>query len=710
MPAKSPQPLSIKEEIAKLRRELLDHDYRYYALSQPIISDAEYDALLRRLRDLEAERPDLVTPDSPTQRVAGQPVEGFERYRHKRPMMSLDNSYSLNELREWARRCERLAGGRTFDYVAELKIDGLSISLIYQDGVLVRGVTRGDGTQGDVVTQNVRTIRSVPLRLRAGESGRDGQPMLFDAGPNEIEVRGEVYLPRESFEKINRELADEGEQTFANPRNAASGTLRMHDSRIVAERGLDIFGYQLFFDGEDAFPTHGEALEWMAKAGFKVNRNWQRCATIDEVIAFCNEWDAKRVGLSYDTDGIVVKVNQVAVREELGSTGKSPRWAIAYKFPAQQASTRLLDVLYQVGRTGAVTPVAVLQPVLLAGTTVARASMHNADEMKRLGVLRGDWVFIEKSGEIIPQVVQVITEKRTGEESELVFPLYCPECETKLVKPADEAVTRCPNPDCPAKLREGLLHFAQRRAMRIEGLGDALVQQLTAWRIKRDKKGETLFDENGEALKLPPLVRDAADLYWLKEKRDELIALERMGTKSADNLLEQIEVSKEAGLARLLYGLGIRHVGERTAQILAQRYGYIEKLSEATSEELAQIYEIGEVVAGSVAEWFTQKRNRRLIEQLKAAGVKMALAGAGEQSVPRVFEGRQFVLTGAFPTMKRDEAKAYIEARGGRVTSSVSKKTDFVVAGEEAGSKLTKAEEIGIKILDEAELLSLGKG
>jgi DNA ligase (NAD+) len=710
MLAKSPRHLSVEEEVAELRRELLDHDYRYYALSQPIISDAEYDALLRRLRDLETERPDLITPDSPTQRVSGQPVEGFERYRHKRPMMSLDNGYSLDELREWARRCERWAGGRSFDYVAELKIDGLSISLIYEGGALARGVTRGDGTQGDVVTQNVRTIRSVPLRLRAEESRENGQPLLFDAGPKEIEVRGEVYLPRESFEKINRELADEGEQTFANPRNAASGTLRMHDPRIVAERGLDIFCYQLFFDGEDAFPTHGESLTWMANAGFKVNPNWRRCVTIDEVVEFCNEWDEKRTGLRYDTDGIVVKVNQVAVREELGSTGKSPRWAIAYKFPAQQASTQLRDVIYQVGRTGAVTPVAVLQPVLLAGTTVARASMHNADEMKRLGVMRGDWVFIEKSGEIIPQVVQVITEKRTGEESELVFPTHCPECETELVKPADEAVTRCPNPDCPAKLRGGLLHFAQRRALRIEGLGDALVQQLTAWRTVRDKKGETLFDESGEAVKLPPLVRDAADLYSLKEKRDELIALERMGAKSADNLLEQIEASKEAGLARLLYGLGIRHVGERTAQILAQHYGDIEKLSQATCEELAQIYEIGEVVARSVAEWFAQQRNRHLIERLKAAGVQMALAETPGQAVARVFEGQQFVLTGTLPTLKRDEAKAYIEARGGRVTGSVSKKTDFVVAGEEAGSKLTKAEELGIKILDEAELLKLGQG
>lgn len=688
---------TIEQEIAELRRELLDHDYRYYVLNQPVVSDAEYDAQMRRLKELEAARPDLVTPDSPTQRVSGQVVEGFERYTHKRPMMSLDNSYSIDDLREWAKRCERLAEGRTFDYVAELKIDGLSISLIYEQGTLARGVTRGDGTQGDVVTQNVRTIRSVPLRLRG------------EGKAHEVEVRGEVFLPRESFDKINRELADEGEQTFANPRNAASGTLRMHDARIVAERALDIFCYQLFFDGTDAFNTHVESLQWMAEAGFKVNANWRCCGTIEKVIEFCNAWDEKRFKLNYDTDGIVVKVNQVGVRDLLGYTGKSPRWAIAYKFPAQQASTRLLDVLYQVGRTGAVTPVAVLEPVLLAGTTVARASMHNADEMKRLGVMRGDWVFIEKSGEIIPQVIKVITERRTGEEKEIIFPTACPECETELVKPAGEAVTRCPNPDCPAKLREGLLHFSQRRAMRIEGLGEALVQQLTSFRVQRDKQGETLFAANGHPVKLPPLVRDAADLYLLKDRRDELIALERMGAKSVDNLLEQIEASKEAGLARLLYGLGIRHVGERTAQILAQHFGEIEKLSAASSEELARIYEIGEVVARSIADWFAQERNQTLVARLKAAGVKTDLAAMAGQPVARIFEGMQFVLTGTLPTMKREEAKAFLEARGGRVVGSVSKKTDYLIAGEDAGSKLTKAQDLGIKILSEAEMLRLGQ-
>jgi DNA ligase (NAD+) len=699
---------SIEQEIADLRREILEHDHRYYTLSEPVISDIEYDALMRRLRELEAERPDLVTPDSPTQRVSGQVAEGFEEYYHKRPMLSLDNSYSIEDLRAWARRCEKLAGGRAFDYVAELKIDGLSLSLIYEEGRLARAVTRGDGFRGEVVTSNAKTIRSIPLRIKE-EEGKKRSP-LFDGSMKEVEARGEVYLPNDVFERINRERAEAELPLFANPRNAASGAMRQLDPKIVADRRLDIFCYQLLFDGAPAFPTHYESLEWMARHGFKVNRHKCYCKTIEDVVAFCNEWETRRDELSYEIDGVVVKVNQVAVQDELGATSKSPRWAIAYKFPARQASTRLLDVIYQVGRTGAVTPVAVLEPVLLAGTTVSRASMHNADEMKRLGVMRDDFVFIEKSGEIIPQVVKVITERRTGEETEFEFPTHCPVCETRLVKPEGEAVTRCPNPDCPAKLREGLLHFASRRAMRIEGLGVALVEQLTSPRIKRDKKGEVVTDEKGQSVSLPPLVRDAADLYHLTERRDELIALERMGAKSADNLLQQIEASKEAGLARLIYALGIRHVGERTATILANHYGGIERLSAATRDEIANIYEIGEVVASSVYEWFQSSRNRKLIKRLAEAGVKMETASAGGEQVPRIFEGKTFVLTGTLPSMKRDDAKAYIEARGGRVSGSVSKKTDFVVAGEEAGSKLDKARDLGVEVIDEDRLVELGQG
>ncbi|MGH9801480.1 MAG: NAD-dependent DNA ligase LigA, partial [Blastocatellia bacterium] len=588
-----------EKEIARLRQQINDHDYSYYVLNSPTVADAEYDALMRRLKELEAERPELVTPDSPTQRVSGQPSEGFEEYFHKRPMLSLDNSYSIEDLRGWAQRCDKLAEGRSFDYVAELKIDGLSLSLIYENGLLVRGVTRGDGTRGEVVTGNARTIRSVPLRI--SEEGAIGR---LGGAVNEVEVRGEVYLPHEAFERVNRERTEQELPTFANPRNAASGAMRQLDPQAVADRHLDIFCYQLLFDGEPAFVSHLESLEWMAARGFKVNQHRKHCRSIEEVIDYCNDWDAKRDGLNYETDGIVVKVNQVAIQDELGWTSKSPRWAIAYKFPARQASTQLLDVIYQVGRTGAVTPVAVLDAVQLAGTTVSRASLHNSEEMIRLGVKRGDFVFIEKSGEIIPQVVKVIIERRSGNETEFEFPTHCPICQTELVKPEGEAITRCPNPDCPAKLRAGLLHFSARRAMRIEGLGEALVEQLTSPRVSRDKKGEVVVDKNGSPMVLPPLVKNVADLYLLADKKDDLLALERMGGKSVDNLFAQIEASKDAGLARLIYGLGIRHVGERTAVILANQYGSMDKLASVSAEELANVFEVGEVVAASIFAWF----------------------------------------------------------------------------------------------------------
>ncbi len=680
---------SVANEILELCRLINDYDYRYYVMNAPVVADVEYDALMKRLRDLETEQPELITPDSPTQRVSGQPAAGFTEYIHKRPMLSLDNSYNIDDLKEWARRCEKLAGGRAFDYVAELKIDGLSISLIYENGVLTNGVTRGDGVRGEAVTNNVRTIRSIPLRIKNE----------LTAKQNEIEVRGEVYLPHESFQQMNRERSEQNLPTYANPRNAASGTMHQLDSQVVAERKLDIFCYQLFFNGDEAFTTHEESMRWMEQAGFKVNAQRRTCKTIDDLIAFCNEWDTKRDDLNYETDGIVIKVNQTAVREEIGWTSKSPRWAIAYKFPARQISTKLIEVIYQVGRTGAITPVAVFEPVLLAGTTVARASLHNADEMKRLGVMLGDYVFIEKSGEIIPQVVKVITERRTGEEKEIVFPTQCPECQTVLVRPEDEAVTRCPNHDCPAKVRERIIYFSARRAMRIEGLGEALAQQLTAARIQ---------DDNQPAL--PPLIHDVADLFHLHEKRDDLIALERMGTKSADNLLAQIEASKQAGLARLLHGLDIRHVGERTAQILAGYFGSMEKLAAASIEELANIFEVGTIMAVAIHEWFGQEINQKLLARLQTAGVMMEVVrAAGESEVERVFEGKQFVLTGTLPTLKRDDAKNFIEARGGRVNSSVSKKTDFIVAGEEAGSKLDRAIELGLTILDETQLIELGQ-
>lgn len=676
--------------IEELRSKIRAHDHRYYVLNEPIVADVEYDALMSELRRLEEKHPELVTPDSPTQRVSGQPAEGFAEYVHQRPMLSLDNSYSIEDLADWVERCERLTGVAESGYVAELKIDGLSLSLIYEGGWLARAVTRGDGVRGEVVTGNARTIRSVPLRL-----GTDASAVA-----RVIEVRGEVYLPAENFERINREREEQELPVFANPRNAAAGTMRQLDPRIVAGRQLEIFCYQLLFDGEPAFATHLESLAWMERSGLRINPHYQGCRNLSELVAYCERWIADRDRLGYEIDGVVIKVDQVRLQEEMGSTARSPRWAIAYKFPARQVSTRLLDITYQVGRTGAVTPVAVLEPVQLAGTTVARASLHNADEMERLGVRRGDWVFIEKSGEIIPQILKVITERRTGEETGFEFPTHCPDCGALLTRPTGEAVSRCPNGGCPAKRREGLLHFASRRAMRIEGLGEALAVQLT---------GGGGSPGDGEPV---ALIRDLADLYHLGAKREELIALDRMGSKSADNLLRQIEQSKEAGLARLLYGLGIRHVGERTASILANHFGSLERLMKAPVEELAGIFEIGEVVAASVHEWFQDSTNRSLIGRLAAAGVRMEIgSGRGPAGVvlSRTFAGRQFVLTGTLPGLKREEAKNFIESRGGRVTSTVSKKTDFVVAGEDPGSKLERARELGVRVIDERELLELGE-
>lgn len=694
MPDKTRKPKAVEVEIEELRQQINQHDYSYYVLNSPTIADVEYDSLMRQLKQLEMEHPELISADSPTQRVSGQTAEGFEEYFHKRPMLSLDNSYSIDDLRDWARRCEKLAGGRHFDYVTELKIDGLSLSLIYESGLLVRAVTRGDGFRGEVVTNNAKTIRSVPLKIDV-------------EGEAEVEVRGEVFLPRKVFERLNRERVEQELPPFANPRNAASGAMRQLDPKMVADRHLDIYCYQLLFDGNPALPAHFESLEWMVKRGFKVNNHRKHCLTIEQVIDYCNQWEKGRDDLNYEIDGVVVKVNQIAIQEELGATAKSPRWAIAYKFPARQASTQLLDIIYQVGRTGAVTPVAVLEPVQLAGTTVSRASLHNSEEMKRLDVRRGDFVFIEKSGEIIPQVIKVITERRTGQETEFEFPTHCPVCQTQLIKPEDEAVTRCLNDSCPAKLRAWLLHFSSRRAMRIEGLGEALVEQLTSERVKRDEKGEIVTDENGCPIHLPPLVEDVADLFKLTDFRDDLLALERMGSKSVDNLLAQIETSKNAGLARLIFGLGIRHVGERTAAILANHFGDLDKLALATTEELARIQEIGDIVGASIADWFDNPRNIRLIERLREAGVKTTAEQSNVSSSPKIFEGLTFVLTGTLPNMKREEARDLIESRGGRVMGSVSRKTNYLVAGDEAGSKLDKAKELGIKIISESDLISL---
>jgi DNA ligase (NAD+) len=663
----------IEAEIRRLRAEVLRHEELYYVHDRPEISDVEYDALVARLRALEEEHPEFQTPDSPTLRVGGRPAEGFAEYVHRRPMLSLENSYNIEDLRAFDERCRKLAGGRAFEYVAELKIDGLSLSVHYEGGVLVRGVTRGDGRVGEDVTPNVRTIRSVPLRLKGAAEGEA-----------EVEVRGEAYLSRKAFERINAEREEAEESKFANPRNAAAGTLRQLDPKVVARRRLDLFAYDVLRGERKPFPTHWEALEWLAAAGFTVNPLRAKCTDIEGVIKFCNELEAERDRLEYEIDGVVVKVNSTALQDEFGATAKAPRWAIAYKYPARQATTQVESIVVQVGRTGALTPVANLTPVQLAGTVVARATLHNEDEIRRLGIKIGDWVNIEKSGEVIPKVLNVVTSRRTGEEKSFEFPKECPVCGGVVSRPEGEVVSRCVAADCPAQLKRSLLHYASRRAMRIEGLGEALVEQLVQ----------------------KHLVRDVADLYALKP--EEVSGLERMAEKSASNLLAQVEASKARDLPQLVYGLGIRHVGERTAAILARHFRSLEALKNASVEQIDAIHEIGLTVAESVRDWFGDEGNVRLCERLRAAGVRTEIAaGAVGERADEAFAGKQFVLTGRMETLTRDEARALIEARGGRVTSTVSKKTDYVVAGEEAGSKLDKAQALGLNIIDEAALRAM---
>lgn len=655
---------SVIDEIEKLREEIRYHEERYYVLDSPEISDVEYDRLLERLENLEKQHPEYITEDSPTQRVGGRPSEGFPEVVHRRPMLSLDNSYNIDELRAFDTRCQRLADGRQVTYVAELKIDGLSISLHYTKDVLTRGVTRGDGRIGEEVTQNARTIRSVPLKLRSSHS------------LGEIEVRGEVFIPRKIFERFNAEREEQGQVKFANPRNAAAGAIRQLDPRIVAKRKLDMFAYDLLKGDRKPFATHWEALNWLEKAGFRVNPQRKLCTSIAEVIDFCNQQEALRDTLDYDIDGVVVKVNSTALQDEFGTTGKAPRWAVAYKYPARQATTRVVSIVVQVGRTGALTPVANLEPVVLAGTTVSRATLHNPDEVKRLGIRIGDWVLIEKGGEVIPKVLKVIESKRTGSERPFRMPRKCPACGGEISRPEGEVVARCVAADCPAQLKGKLRHFASRRAMRIEGLGESLVDQLVSTR----------------------LVRDVGDLYSLS--LEQVAGLERMATRSAKNLLAQIDASRSRDLSNLLYALGIRHVGDRTAAILSNHFGSLEALSNSTLEELVAIPEIGSTVAQSVRDWFDDQGNLALTKRLAEAGVRTKLDRKSKVADER-FVGKQFVLTGALAAMTREEARALIESRGGRVTSSVSKKTDYVIAGTDAGTKLEKATELGIQVLNE---------
>ena len=659
-----------EKRIAKLREEIRRHEHLYYALNRPEISDQEYDALERELRDLEAQHPDLVAPDSPTQRVGERPSESFPAVVHRTPMLSLDNTYSEDELREFQERIFRAVGEREIAYVAELKIDGLSMALHYQKGRFVRAVTRGDGVRGDDVTPNARAIRAIPLVLR-GESV-----------PDELEVRGEVYLPRSRFEAMNREREEADEEPFANPRNAAAGTMKSLDARVVARRGLDAFVYQIAHVRGAAAKSQWQALELLRSWGLRTNPTSRRCVGLGEVMGFVEEWRDERGTLEYEIDGVVVKVDDFGLQQELGYTSKFPRWAIAYKYPATQAATVVEGIEVQVGRTGKFTPVAHLVPVALAGATVSRATLHNEEEIARKDVRVGDTVTIERGGEVIPKVVRVVEEKRPAGASAWAPPERCPVCSTPAVKPEGEVDRRCPNASCPAQIEEHLKHFARREAMDIEGLGDVVVHELL---------------ERG-------LVRDFADLYPLRFEDLETIFAPK-GKKGeslgAKNLLAAIERSRSRDLRRLLFGLGIRFVGERAAMLLARRFRSLDALQAASVEEIDDIYEIGPAVAESVHAWFADPANRQLVERLKKEGLGGREAGEAD-AASQAFHGMQFVLTGTMDSMTREEAKSAIEARGGRVTSSVSKKTSVVVAGRDAGSKLDKAKALGVRTIDES--------
>ena len=646
----------LERQLEKLRADIREHEYRYFVKDDPTIPDYEFDQLIRKLKRLEEEHPELITPDSPTQRVGGQATGGFPSHTFRQPMLSLDNAYSMDELQAWDRRV-RERSGDDLNYIAELKIDGLSVNLIYTEGRLEMGVTRGDGRTGEVVTANVRTIRSIPLRLRRAES---------------VEVRGEIFLSLEVFDRLNEERDRSDLPRFANPRNAAAGSLRQIDPALVADRPLDFLAYTLL----PHEVSQGDDLERLSGMGFKVNPNWIRCGSLDEVMAFFQRWETERDQLDYEIDGVVVKVDSVALQEKLGATAKAPRWAVAVKFRARQATTRLVDIRVQVGRTGALTPVAALEPVQLSGVTIQNATLHNEDEIERLGVRVGDRVLIERGGDVIPKVIKVVEASADGRAFKM--PETCPVCGSEVFRAEGEAARRCLSQVCPAKVKEAFLHWASRKAMNIDGLGERLVDQLV---------------DSG-------LVSDVADLFGLDT--EELAALERMGTKSARNLLEEIAASRELSFARVVFGLGIRHVGERTAQILAEHFYSMKALMEASVAELELVPEIGPVVAETIYRFVREDHNQALIARLEQFGVQMVSAGPPSEGPEPVFAGQTIVITGTLEGMTRDEAKQAIEDRGGRVTSSVSKKTSFILVGTDPGSKIEKASKLAIPILDES--------
>jgi len=666
---------NVKTQIEKLREELRRHEYLYYVLDEAEISDIKFDWMLEELQRLEREHPELITPDSPTQRVGGSPRKGFETRKHAPAMMSLDNTYSTEELEDFDRRARELTGREKIDYVTEHKFDGLSISLVYEGGVLVRGVTRGDGTTGEEVTANVRAIRSIPLRVDPAELKKLRMPLDF-------EVRGEIIMPLRAFDALNEKQEEEGGKRFSNPRSAAAGAVRVLDPEITRSRRLDFYGYLLLAAGRVPTRLHSEALEAMQNLHFKVSPDWRLCHSIEAVRKFIDSWEGKREKLPYEIDGIVIKVNEVAQQQELGFTAKAPRWAVAYKYPARQETTVVNDVIFQVGRTGTLTPVAVLEPVQVGGVVVARSTLHNMDEIARLGLHIGDTVIVERAGEVIPHVIKVVKEGKPRRE--IVVPERCPECNSKIHKDPEEVAYRCVNASCPAKRKESILHFAGRHAMNIDGLGDKIVDQLV-------DKG---------------MVKDFADLYELKH--DDVAGLERMAEKSAQNLLEEIAASKSNSLARLIYALGMRFVGERTGQLLADHFASLPKLAEASVEELEEVGEVGPKVAQSIADFFSEAANRKLIERLKNEGLKMTEKRAAPEDTR--FAGKTFVFTGALARRSRDGGGAEVARHGGKVTGSVSKQTDYVVVGTEPGSKYEKARSLGVTILNEEEFEDLLAG
>ena len=665
-------PANRKKEIEELRERLRYHEYRYYVLDEPEISDAAYDRMMARLKELEGAHPELRTPDSPTVRVGGAPREGFQTVRHARPVLSLDNAFSYDALREWDRRVREGSGKEKIEYIAEHKFDGLSISLQYEDGLLVRGVTRGDGATGEDVTPNVKTIRSIPLRVDA--------PALKKAKLQaDFEVRGEVMMTRKAFEALNRQQERIGGKIFVNPRNSAAGAVRVLDPTITASRKLDFFAYYFLVDGNVPFAKHSEALEALKQLRFRASDDWKLCNGIQEVIAYCENWDDKREKLPYEIDGVVIKVNATSIQNELGYTAKAPRWAIAFKYPARQETTVVKDILVNVGRTGALTPVAILEPVQLGGVTVSRSTLHNMDEIERLGVQIGDTVLIERAGEVIPHVLKVVKPGKNRKPFHM--PKNCPECGSAIHHVEGEVAYRCVNAACPAKRKESILHYAGRHAMDIDGLGEKIVDQLV------DKR----------------LLKDVADLYALK--KEQVAALERMAEKSAQNLLEEIAASKKNSLARLNYALGIQFVGERTGQLLAEQFSSLEELAAAKQEELEQVPEVGPKVATSIVEFFSEPANRQLIKKLAKAGVHPTAEKREVKSDK--LAGKTFVFTGTLANRTREEAGAMVQQHGGKLSGSVSNKTNYVVVGTDPGSKYDKAKELGVTILNESEFEKL---